>query len=206
MPVCVRTELFGCYRSDSLSSYQLSKAPLIADPSINKKDLVGIGHLANGRTDDYDEFDGEEVDVTFSWSQPLNLSHIEFYTFQRSRGQGCLKEIDIQPGNQQRPVKYTIRCDMVSKGTHQVHRLEFIHIVTQIEIKMKYAAGNLLLSEIKWIEAQPIIAYKQARTFSDDTNNESNVVESITAESQPDFAIDEDLMIIGMVSSKENKF
>ena len=138
MPVCIRTEIFGCYRKDSLNHYKLSKAPRQKDENLNS-DLVGIGQLTNEDITDFMVFEPSKLKIDFDWEKPKNISSVTIYL----RAEGCLKEVSIHlPGMVK---KHELYCDLNKQ------KLSFAigQMVTRISISFQYSR-QLYLSEIVW--------------------------------------------------------
>ena len=144
MPVCIRTELFGCYRTDDIDYYTLSSPPKIPDLNLDEN-LSGVGKLADNITDDYLEFSPGKLNMDFHWKKPKNVTKISFFTYQRSLRNGCLKEIRIP----EYALVFELDCD-VATGENVIS-LEFGKIITDLGIRLRYD-GSLMISEIRWIQ------------------------------------------------------
>merc|ERR1712130_532622 len=76
MPVCIRTEFFGCYRTDSFVGYSLSIAPRSSTPEFGlDARRHGIGRLSDSLKAEFLTFP-ESVDIRLSWSKAVNISEL----------------------------------------------------------------------------------------------------------------------------------
>ena len=144
MPVCIRTELFGCYRHDDLESYSLSSKPLNEDLNLDQK-ATGVGKLADNVTDEYLEFNSEsgKIEMDFHWAMAKNLSRIEIHTLQTSQSSDCLHSVAIPAFN----TEFEFDC----KQGETMIPLNFEKMVSQLRLVFKFR-GILKISEISWIE------------------------------------------------------
>ena len=145
MPVCIRTEIFGCYRKDQLHHYTLSKAATVTDANLNA-DLSGVGQLTNGDTDDYMIFDEGQLQLDFAWEQPKNITSVSIYV----QSEQCLKMVNIHL-----PSGVTMIHELYCEVGAQVLSFTIGHMVASISISFEYT-GRLYLSEVEWQDSDEL--------------------------------------------------
>ncbi|CAG5108711.1 Oidioi.mRNA.OKI2018_I69.chr1.g3920.t1.cds [Oikopleura dioica] len=157
-PVCIRTEVIGCYRDDFFESYSLSSLPrdnLEPETGLVESSLSGVGRLVDGIEDEYLTFPASEngaLTVTMKWTKPLNISELVFHVSARARG--CLNQIEVT-NSADETWRYNIDC--ARKVEHRIIPLLLEKVVTEIRIKISYT-GVLHLSEISWTKDESEIA------------------------------------------------
>jgi len=154
MPVCIRTELFGCYRTDGLEYYQLSKSPQSPDMSLDRDQLTGIGKLADNKTEDYIQFSPSELEMKFVWDQPQNVSQIQLYTLQNSYVSGCLKKAIVTLPTTKQAHRFDFDCSKGSTNGRKTIPLVLSNAAfsDEFHIKLLYT-GELMISEIQWLSS-----------------------------------------------------
>lgn len=141
MPVCIRTEIFGCYREDNLHHYQLSKASKRSDKNLDSK-LAGVGSLANGDTSDFMVFEPEYLKLDFQWTKPRNISCLGFHIYQQN---SCLQSVSIKTG--QNFESFNNNCN--EEVGHTYFQVKTDILAAELELHLVYS-GKLRLSEIEW--------------------------------------------------------
>ena len=125
MPVCIRTEFFGCYRDDNFLGYSLSEAPTVVTPEFGLNgNLTGIGRLADENIDEFLSF-SPNTEITLEWSEAVNVTELIFHL--QFRSDSCLKSIRLKIGSE--TFRYSaIPCSvghlaiplLVSKVLHEI--------------------------------------------------------------------------------------
>ena len=146
MPVCIRTELFGCYRHDDLESYSLSEAPKNQDLNLDEQ-ATGVGKLADNITTEYLEFSKSNLEMNFNWATPKNLTKILLYTLQSTKAD-CLYSISLPEFN----TEFELDCNSGNLG-EAIIPLEFNRMTSSIKLIFKFS-GIFKISEISWIEGE----------------------------------------------------
>ena len=141
MPVCIRTELFGCYREDNLHHYQLSKASKRGDKSLDSK-LAGVGSLANGDSSDFMVFEPEYLKLDFKWTEPRNISCLGLHIYQQN---SCLESVSVKTGENFE--SFNNNCNNEVGHTYFQARTNIL--AAELELHLVYS-GKLRLSEIEW--------------------------------------------------------
>ena len=132
MPVCIRTELFGCYLDEKVTI-----------PSKKSSDF-----LTNGATDDFEKFSGRNSVLNFEWPEPRKLTSVDIFSMVRST-RNCITSVALESGEILESVKFD-ECQVTGQSKLQ---LPFGHTVTELQIRISYKAV-LLLSEVKFHEEQ----------------------------------------------------
>ena len=147
MPICIRTELYGCYRDDKLARYTLSHPPVYTTPEVGlDHGLSGIGRLHDGDMADYLKFesDSNSMEVTLDWQEPVNITELLFHISVRSNA--CLSRITIIAGADS-PWTYNLGCGN-SIGP-RILPLLIGKVVDSMHLQLEFT-GTLELAEIDW--------------------------------------------------------
>lgn len=157
MPVCIRTELFGCYRTDGLEYYQLSKSPQSPDMSLDRDQLTGIGKLADNNTEDYIQFSPSELEMKFVWDQPKNVSQIQLYTLQNSHLSGCVKKAVLTLPSTKQSHRFEFNCAKGAENGRKTIPLVLSNAAfsDEFHLKLQYT-GELMISEVQWLSTHDI--------------------------------------------------
>ena len=151
MPICIRTEFFGCYRTDHFIGYELVTTPLSETPEygLDSTDF-GIGRLVDGITDDYLKF-AQKAEVHLEWSKAVNISELVIYGSQRAGA--CVEMITLKIGGDN--YRYSdIPC---SVGNVAIPLL-VNHVLHELTVMVE-SEGMVEISEIEWTktaELKPI--------------------------------------------------
>ena len=145
MPVCIRTEIFGCYRDDQLHHYKLSKPAIVSDDNLNS-DLSGVGQLTNGDTEDWMTFPDGHFTVDFAWDSPKNVSNVGITV----QSEQCLKEVNIRLPN-----GLIISHELYCKVGVQFLSFSIDRVTANISISFEYE-GRLSVSEIEWQDSDEL--------------------------------------------------
>ena len=151
MPICIRTEFFGCYRADHFTGYTLSKQPEEETPDYGlDSHLFGIGRLTDNTTNQYLQF-SSDLDVHLQWSQAVNISELVIYSSQRVGS--CLKSIVLYTGGD--TYRYS---DVPCSAGNIVIPLLLNRVLHELVITFE-TEGIMEISEIAWTntaELKPI--------------------------------------------------
>jgi hypothetical protein len=152
MPICIRTEFFGCYRTDNFRGYSLSTPPQKETPEFGLDSLLtGFGKLVDGVLDEFINFD-KKLEVKMNWSKAVNISEVVIRTSQRPGS--CLTGIVIKTGmNNYRYSK--IPC---ATGVTDIPLL-LDQIVHEIVIIFEHS-GIFKISEISWTDTAELTAIR----------------------------------------------
>ena len=134
MPVCIRAELFGCYRNDQLRHYKMSQTPTNQEADYN--DLK----LANGNVADWMTFEPDQLTLDFQWDEPKNLSQVALHLQHPEQ----LEQVIIQLDD---AMAYTFVKVDTCKGTLVYFNLDIF--ASDVQLRLIYT-GQLKMSEIEW--------------------------------------------------------
>ena len=132
-PVCIRTEVIGCYRDDFFQSYSLSSLPrdnLEPETGLVEDSLTGVGRLVDGVDHEYLSFPPSKngfLNVKMTWTKPVNISELVFHVSTRARG--CLSQIEVT-NSADETWRYNIDC--ARKVEHRIVPLLLEKVVTEI--------------------------------------------------------------------------
>lgn len=158
MPICIRTELYGCYRTDKLSKYRLSHLPMRDTPEVGLDDsMTGIGRLNDGQLDEYLKFKSStgEMEIELLWQEAVNITELLFHTSARSNS--CFSRVTVLTELDE--WTYNLGC---SRGTigPRIIPLLIAKIVDRVTLKLEFT-GILELAELTWSteisELKPIL-------------------------------------------------
>ena len=139
MPVCIRTELFGCYLDEKVT-ISSKKSP---------------DFLTNGDLDDFEKFSGGKSVLNFEWPEPRNLLSVDIFSMVRG-ARNCISSVTLESGEILETVNFD-ECQVTGQSKLQ---LPFGHTVTELQIRISYKAV-LLLSEVKFHEEVAVATVRQ---------------------------------------------
>jgi len=149
MPICIRTELYGCYRTDKLAHYSLSKLPMRTTPEVGlDSSNTGIGRLSDGKLDDYLKFKSStgEIEIELIWQEALNISELVFHISTRSNS--CFSRVILE--SESAKWTYNLGCDRrASQIGPKIIPLLLTKVVDRLTAKLEFT-GILELAEITW--------------------------------------------------------
>ena len=134
MPVCMRTELFGCYLDD--------------DTVVSSVDGKEVEFLSNELTEDWTKLSGGESAFTFEWMEPRNITHIDVHFIRRKTERGCIHKVTAKSSQ----ISESVDFDCAEQEGVSMLVLPFYHLVSDLQIVLRYQSV-LFLSEIVWHEA-----------------------------------------------------
>ena len=142
MPVCIRTEFFGCYREDNFLRYSLSHAPAVVTPEFGlNENLTGIGRLADGDLDEFLSF-SPETKISLEFAEAVNITELVFHL--QFRSDSCLNAIRLKIGSD------TFRYSAIPCSVgHLAIPLLVSKVLHEIEITFD-SAHVIELSELEW--------------------------------------------------------
>ena len=139
MPVCIRTEIFGCYRDDQLHHYTLSKPPKSSNPTkLN---------LANGDKNDFVSFEPTDdmLELEFEWEEPKNISQVGLRLKQQN--QACLEGLSVIMSD----TVFSFKGDCATQIGQVLVYLNMEMFTSEIKLQLAYT-GTLKLAEIEWLQ------------------------------------------------------
>ena len=149
-PVCMRTEIYGCYRSDRFSSYSLSILPDHKTPeiSLSHPGNTGIGRLSDYKTNEYLKFEPEDgvLEISMDWTQPVNITELLFHV--SSRSNSCFKKVTLTSPASPRVAVYRLNCLNRAVGP-KIIPLLVSQVLDRLTVRLEFT-GILALSEITW--------------------------------------------------------
>lgn len=134
MPVCIRAELFGCYRDDQLHHYKMSQKPTNQDNSHNDLKLV------NGNVADWMTFEPDQLTLDFQWDEPKNISQVALHLQHPNQ----LEQVSVQLDD---VMTYTFVKVDTCEGTLVYFNLDIL--ASDVQLRLIYT-GQLKMSEIEW--------------------------------------------------------
>ena len=135
MPVCLRTELFGCYLDDEV---------IISSVSEKQTDM---DFLSNGILNDWTKYSGGESVFNFQWNTPKNITGIDIHLMKRN-SRACVYQVQVE--SSQATELIDVECTD-KKGVNKLE-LSIDQVVSDFNITIKYKSV-LFVSEIVWHEA-----------------------------------------------------
>ena len=149
-PICMRTEIYGCYRSDRFSSYSLSILPDRKTPeiSLSETENTGIGRLSDFKTDEYLKFQSTDgiLKIDMDWARPVNITELLFHI--SSRSNSCFSKVTLTSPASNRVAVYRLTCLNRAVGP-KIIPLLVSQVVDRLTVRLEFT-GILELSEITW--------------------------------------------------------
>ena len=135
MPVCLRTELFGCYLHDEVTISSVSEKQTDTD------------FLSNGIFNDWTKYSGGENVFNFQWNTPKNITSVDIHFLMRN-SRACIYQVQVESSQ----TTELIDDDCTDKKGVNKREILINQFVNDLNITIKYNSV-LFISEIVWYEA-----------------------------------------------------